>query len=102
MGNIAEMERWNYNAPVIKQCRIVWNQLCGHSGAMPVDAFRVERHGILRGSAPHQVACEPMQSISIQTVLHTRLKAAGVVIPQGRSRFRTRCLRRPHGRLRPL
>ncbi|MBE4720587.1 tyrosine-type recombinase/integrase [Pseudarthrobacter sp. AB1] len=42
---IAEMERRNYKPSVIKQYRIVWDKLCGHSGAMPVGAFSIE-HGM--------------------------------------------------------
>ncbi|WP_248760345.1 hypothetical protein [Pseudarthrobacter sp. SSS035] len=42
---IAEMERRNYKPSVIKQYRIVWDKLCGHSGAMPVGAFSV-KHGM--------------------------------------------------------
>jgi integrase/recombinase XerD len=42
---IAEMERLNDKPSVIKQYRIVWDKLCGHSGAMPVGAFSVE-HGM--------------------------------------------------------
>jgi integrase/recombinase XerD len=42
---IAEMERRNYKASVIKQYRIVWDKLCAYSGAMPVGAFSIE-HGM--------------------------------------------------------
>jgi integrase/recombinase XerD len=42
---IVEMERRSYKPSVIKQYRIVWDKLCGHSGAMPVGAFSVE-HGM--------------------------------------------------------
>jgi integrase/recombinase XerD len=42
---IGEMERRNYKPSVITQYRIVWDKLCRHSGAMPVDDFSVE-HGM--------------------------------------------------------
>lgn len=42
---IAEMERSNYKPSVITQYRIVWDKLCRHSGAVPVDDFSVE-HGM--------------------------------------------------------
>ena len=42
-ATVEEMKRRNYKPSVITQYRIVWDKLCRHSGAMPVEDFSVEQ-----------------------------------------------------------